>query len=530
MNMIQPFLYKLLSFLVVIFSVWLGTWVFLANRKSKINRLFFLMALSVSFWIGFYYLTITASSPSSALFWSKLAYGAVSIFYIPFYFFFISFLNLEKKFFWLNKIVLFGAIFFFFTSIFTNWIVKEAVFRDHRVDLVFSKGSIGFYGMAIFLSVIVVVALSKKYFELSLSEKLKIQYFLIGAFIWIFMNFLFNMILPIWWKSVRYAEFGNYSAIFLLGFTAYAIVKRELFGIRVVLTEILVGAIAILLFLQVIISKSTFEYIWKSLLLILFLFFGYSLVKSVIREIKYREQLQRAFEKLKELDKAKSEFISIASHQLRTPLTAIKGYISMILEGSYGEISEKIKRPLESVYKSNERLIKLVNDLLNISRIESGKIELKVAPFSIEEIIKSVIEELKIEAEKKKIYLKFEELKKKLPKIKIDGEKIRQVILNVIDNAIRYTDKGGVKVKAYKINDKIRIEVSDTGAGMTKEELSKIFESFSRAGAGTRLYTEGVGLGLYVARRFVEMHNGKIWAESPGKGKGSTFFIELPIK
>ena len=100
----------------------------------------------------------------------------------------------------------------------------------------------------------------------------------------------------------------------------------------------------------------------------------------------------------------------------------------------------------------------------------------------------------------------------------------------MIDNAIRYTDKGGVKVKAYKINDKIRIEVSDTGAGMTKEELSKIFESFSRAGAGTRLYTEGVGLGLYVARRFVEMHNGKIWAESPGKGKGSTFFIELPIK
>lgn len=525
-------IYQILAFLIILLGSWIAVWVFIAGRRSKINQVFSIFTISFLLWAPLPYFFNLPRFSSIALHLVRFGYGMVSLFLVCFYFFAIFFPKVTKRNLFLEKIIFLIGIVFFFLSFSTNIVVENIENTKWGINPLFGRGKIFYFGWVFLITLISIGLLFRKYKLLTKKEKLQVQYVFIGVLVFVIPNLIFNVIFPFLGKTaqVRFYPFGNYSAIFLLGFTAYAIVKRELFGIRVVLTEILVAFIAILLFLQVIISKSTFEYIWKSLLLILFLVFGYSLVKSVIREIKYREQLQRAFEKLKELDKAKSEFISIASHQLRTPLTAIKGYISMILEGSYGEISEKIKRPLESVYKSNERLIKLVNDLLNISRIESGKIELKVAPFSIEEIIKSVIEELKIEAEKKKIYLKFEELKKKLPKIKIDGEKIRQVILNVIDNAIRYTDKGGVKVKAYKINDKIRIEVSDTGAGMTKEELSKIFESFSRAGAGTRLYTEGVGLGLYVARRFVEMHNGKIWAESPGKGKGSTFFIELPIK
>lgn len=257
-----------------------------------------------------------------------------------------------------------------------------------------------------------------------------------------------------------------------------------------------------------------------------------NLVKRTITEQKTSQQLQKAYAELKKLDVAKSEFISIASHQLRTPLTAIKGYISMILGGSYGKLSEKAKKPIESVYKSNERLIKLVNDLLSVSRIEAGKIELEPQQASLEDIITNVVEELKIEAKEKNIYLKWERPKRPLPKILIDRDKIRQAILNVVDNAIRYTEKGGVMVRVELVEKvkKVRIIISDTGVGMTKDELSKMFESFSRGMAGTRLYTEGVGLGLYIARRFVEMHNGKIWAESKGKGKGSRFYIELPIK
>jgi len=253
--------------------------------------------------------------------------------------------------------------------------------------------------------------------------------------------------------------------------------------------------------------------------------------KTLEREVEKRtKELKDAYEELKKLDKAKSEFISIASHQLRTPLTAIKGYISMMREKIYGKPPEKMERPLENIYTSNERLIKLVNDLLNVSRIEAGRMEMKLEKSSLEEIITSVVEELKNVAKEKNIYLKWEKPKKPLPKISVDKDKIRQVIMNVADNAIRYTEHGGVIIKCKMKNEKCEIEVSDTGVGLTKYELSKMFESFSRGAAGTRLYTEGVGLGLYVARRFVEMHKGKIWAESKGKDKGSTFYIELPIK
>jgi len=262
----------------------------------------------------------------------------------------------------------------------------------------------------------------------------------------------------------------------------------------------------------------------------------YSEVKGFSKKLEIEveratRELKDAYEELKKLDKAKSEFVSIASHQLRTPLTAIKGYISMILESSYGKIPEKITKPLKNVSLSNERLIKLVNDLLNVSRIEAGKMEMSLEKSSIEEIINSVIEELNNESKNKNIYLKYESsLKTSLPKILIDKEKMRQVIMNVIENGIRYTEKGGITIKIKKIDQNLQIIISDTGAGLTEYELEKMFESFSRGAAGTKLYTEGVGLGLYVARKFTEMHKGRIWAESKGKGKGSTFYIEIPIK
>ena len=251
------------------------------------------------------------------------------------------------------------------------------------------------------------------------------------------------------------------------------------------------------------------------------------------------QELRQAYEELKKLDKAKSEFISIASHQLRTPLTAIKGYISMILEGDYGKLPGKAVQSMENVYQSNERLIKLVNGLLSISRIEAGRIEIKKEQISIEPLIESLIEELKPQAQQKNLYLKFKKSKTKIPQLLADKEKLRQVLLNVLDNGLRYTTRGGVTVKLEIKNSKpfgselraelLRIIISDTGEGMSEDELSKIFQTFSRGKAGAKLWVEGIGLGLYIAKKFIELQGGKIWAESFGKGKGSRFYVELPI-
>jgi signal transduction histidine kinase len=202
----------------------------------------------------------------------------------------------------------------------------------------------------------------------------------------------------------------------------------------------------------------------------------------------------------------------------------------MILEGSYGKVVERARIPMENVYKSNERLINLVNDLLSISRIESGKMEFKPEKASIEDVIDGVINDLKITAEKKKLYLKWEKPEPTIPHFLLDSDKMRQVILNLVDNAIKYTKKGGITIKCQMSDVKCQIVISDTGGGMTPDEIAKIFESFSRGTVGVKAYTEGAGLGLYIARKFVEMHGGKMWAESEGRDKGSAFNIELPVK
>ena len=260
----------------------------------------------------------------------------------------------------------------------------------------------------------------------------------------------------------------------------------------------------------------------------------YSEVKSFNKRLeteieKATKELKEAYEELKKLDKAKSEFISMASHQLRTPLTAIKGYISMMIEGYYGRPPAKMKEKFQSVLQSNERLIKIVNDLLNISKIELGKMEMEISSFQIEELVVSCCEEMKISAKKKKLKFFLQQNKKPLPQIVGDPSKIRQAILNLIDNAIKYTQKGRVEVKIEKTDGKIIFSVADTGEGMTEEEKKQAFEGFARGKAGIDNWVEGSGLGLYIAKKYLELHKGRVWAESEGMGKGSIFFIELPI-
>ena len=254
--------------------------------------------------------------------------------------------------------------------------------------------------------------------------------------------------------------------------------------------------------------------------------FSKTLQKEVERQTK---SLKEANIRLEQLDKAKSEFISLASHQLRTPLSIIKGYISMILEGAWGEVNQKQKECLEKVYLSNERLIKLVEDLLAVSRIESGRLEFDLQALALDNLTESIVKEFSQLAAKKGLYLKYLKPKKPLPKVKADPLKIRQVIQNLIDNAIHYTNKGGATIRLKAKKDKVRFSIQDTGIGISSKEQVTLFEKFSRGKGVTRMHTEGTGLGLYLAAKLIQAHQGRIWVKSEGEGKGSTFCFELPV-
>jgi signal transduction histidine kinase len=243
------------------------------------------------------------------------------------------------------------------------------------------------------------------------------------------------------------------------------------------------------------------------------------------------KQLEDANEHLQDLDKAKSEFMSIASHQLRTPLTGIMGYLSMILEGDYGKVDKNKYKILKEVFEASQRLIRMVNLFLNITRIEAGRFNFFWQESDIYEIINEQVHELLPNAVKKGLKLELAPAPKGLKTIVVDKDKIKDVILNLVDNAIKYTEKGDINVSLLKKNVKeVEIMVKDTGIGINPQEAQKLFEKFTRGDGMARINPNGSGLGLYVARKMVEGHHGKIWVESEGVGKGSEFHVVLPIK
>ena len=252
-------------------------------------------------------------------------------------------------------------------------------------------------------------------------------------------------------------------------------------------------------------------------------------------EIKTQDELQElgdAFNKmakgLKRLEELKDEFVFIAAHELRAPVTAIRGYISMIMAGDTGPISPKMKEYLSPVEKSGEALNKLVEDLLQVARSEAGRIEIKVKPTDMVAQIKSVFEQLKILADEKSIKMIYQP-PKGLPKILADPDKLGEVIKNLVDNAIKYTLGAGTVTVTHEIKEKMLItHVKDTGAGIPKDRQEKLFQKFYRVKSeGTEEIT-GTGLGLWIIKQLLGKMNGKIWFESE-KDKGSTFSFSLPV-
>ena len=219
-----------------------------------------------------------------------------------------------------------------------------------------------------------------------------------------------------------------------------------------------------------------------------------------------------------------------AAHQLRTPLTGIKGYLSMVLEGDYGPISQKVKNIVEEVFTNSDRLTRLVNIFLNVSRIESGKFEMAKKDTDLVLLIEGAIKTMKLPAEQKKLDLVFRQPKKLIPHLRLDQEKIQDVLLNLIDNAIKYTPKGKIEIFVEEIGLAIQVTVKDTGIGIPKGEDRELFKKFVRGEGVAQINTGGSGLGLFIVKKIVEAHSGKVWVESAGKGMGSSFIFTLPME
>ena len=527
---------------VVSFSIGiLGFIVFLNNRKSVTNEIFLLLSLiSISYSIV-NYMSYQSVDRDFVLWLLRLViFSATWYSFCLFSFFYVFPREISEFPIWYKYGV---APIVFIVSILTlTPLVFSGIKGLSSIPGETSEASLGplvsLFGItAISLVFASIFLLFKKTRESVGLEKKQFQLILIGTFTTYILIIIFNLIFPIVLKDVGFIKFTPIFLFPSVAFISYAIIKHGLFDIKIIATELLVFVIWIIVFVEILTKTSWEERIIESVIFLFVVVFGIFLIRSVRKEVSQREKFELlskelgvANAKLQELDQMKTDFISIASHQLRTPLTAIKGYSSMILEGTYGDTSLKIKGAVDKIFQSAQRLIYIVNDLLDISRIEQGRFQLALEEVKIANVLRDVVEELKPNAEKKSLDLSFSvSVDDAEVKIKADPSKIRQVLTNLVDNAIKYTPSGYVKAELKKDGNGILISVKDSGAGMSQETLSNLFQKFTRAKNVTKLHTDGSGLGLYIAKQIIDAHQGKIWAESAGEGQGSRFCVELPM-
>ena len=238
-------------------------------------------------------------------------------------------------------------------------------------------------------------------------------------------------------------------------------------------------------------------------------------------------QLRRANDRLKELDETKDDFISMASHQLRTPLTSIKGYLSMVLEGDAGKVTTNAHKFLEEAFDSSQRMVYLTNDLLNVSRVKTGKFVIEKSQINLADIVNEEIGQLNKTATNKNIQLTYNK-PKSFPDINLDETKTRQVIMNFIDNALYYTPSGGhIIVDLKDTPSTVEYRVTDNGIGVPKSEVHQLFTKFFRAANARKARPDGTGIGLFMAKKVIDAQNGSVIFQTE-EGKGSTFGFRFP--
>lgn len=505
----------------------LATFLFIKSQSAS-GKMLAYAGFSTAVWIlaSFVYKNIGAVDKELLLFLARIQYLAGAVLITTYMFFTHACSGKDGR----QKRVLFaagGGLFVLFSAliIFTDTMIKDVeIFKDYRV-MVYGY----LYPLYVFYMILLAAAgyyylIGRLLAVTARMERAQLIYIFIGSTITLVVSFVVDIILPVFGiQSLLW--FGPISAVFFVVFASYAILRHHLFEVRVITTELLVFAILITVFIQIFLASGFQEVFLNTLLFLAVGFFSIFLLRSVYVEIEQREKIERLARRL-------SDTISFATHELRTPVTKFRGYLSMLLEGEYGNLQTEARKCVEICFGAAAEMNQNIETFLNLNKLEIGKLEIFEQKADLQGIIAECLSDFTLKAKEKNINLNFIE-KDELPEVSVDKFQIRHVINNLISNAIKYTPKGGrvtIQVRKEAEGANLVFSIEDTGIGIPPDVLPHLFSIYERGGEKAKSVSEGSGVGLFLAAKIIDLHRGKIWAESEGVDKGSRFYFSLPIK
>jgi signal transduction histidine kinase len=545
--MLTSILYKnwdlLVLGIVIIATAIVGFIVYFQKPKSPTHSSFLGFALATAIWGTCSYLSYHIQPASTAFYFLRLT--IFSVVWQTFYFLRFSLIFPKEEKVPQDKVAwsLLGTTILVSILTLTSLVFEriESVSASGAISQVVNGPAVPLFGMvSVGFTLAGLIILLKKTLIVKGEYTKPYRLISIGALVMFGLIIASNFILPVFFGNANYIPFGVLFVFPFIALTSYAIIKGKVFNVKVISAEFFITLLAALSLLQLVQSQELVETLLRAGIFICVLAVGILLIKSILREVEQREELERLNKQIEEknaqledLSHFKSQLLSLASHQIKSPLAAIKGFVSLILDGSYGETGDKVKETLGKVQRSADDLIGLINTLLDVRKVEEGKMEYKFERTDLNKMIGDMVELLKPLAQVKQLEFSFASPGHEVW-VNADPEKLKQVVQNLADNAIKYTPSGFVKMElkempaggATSVGSAV-VFVSDSGLGIAPELVPHLFEEFVRD-ERVKKAIRGTGLGLFIARKIAEAHGGTISATSPGEGKGSTFQLTLP--
>ncbi len=519
-------IYAIFALVNVATSVVLGMLVMLSDRRSRTNQTFALFSASVAIWSYSYFMWQIQSDAASAFWWVRALIASAAFITPIYYHFTCRFLGIQKE----QRIgILAGYLFILLTlcivtsAHFIRGVAPISGFAFWPVaGPLFTPFLLVWIGYAIYP----IYLLSRGLKDGEFDRRSAIKYIIAGTIIG-YAGGCTNYFL---WYGIHILPFGNISASIYLSLVAYAIMRHRLFNMKVIATELIVFFLWLVIFARMLLADAYQDQLFDAGLLGVLLITGTILIRSVDKEVEQRELIQRQEKDLEQANRQQESLLHFISHEIKGYLTKNQAVFASIVSGDFGATSPDLAHFSQAALDDTRKGVATVMDILDASNLKTGKVAYEKKSFDLSAAIASVVSDLTPDAAAKGIALQYRTPVTGACMIEGDENKIRHHVLrNVIDNSIKYTPKGSVTVDLTRDGSHARVVVSDTGVGITPDDMQRLFTEGGHGKDSIKVNVHSTGYGLYISKQVVEAHGGTIHAESDGAGRGSRFIIELPL-